>query len=478
MKILLIKPSYNIKYKTFPSLPLGLCYIAAVLEKNNYDVEIIDCVIEDFKNIEHVDKGIFRVGLSWNKLKKKIRKSNPDVVGVSCSFTIQSFDAFKVAEITKQVDSDIKVVMGGVHPSALPNEVLKDKNVDYVIIGEGEYSFLELIQTLERGKSPSKIDGIGFKSGKHIKINPKTRFIKNIDELPFPARHLLPVKVYFKIGGRAFHIKSKKSLSIITSRGCPFDCKFCSIHCLWGYNWRPHSPERVINEIKHLIDTYGVEEIAFDDDNMILDRKRFIKICKGITPFGIKWCTPNGIRADVLDFELLKIMKRSGCYSLNLAIEHSDLYILNKVMNKRLDLKRVIKTVNFCKKLDIHTVGYFVIGMPGETRETINKTIEFAKNLPLDDIIVTIATPYPGSKLYEECLKKGYIKNLDFSKLFDDTGVISTTYLSATELEEFRSKFLIEFNKKRISILPYIKRIIKNPMLLNRYKDFIFKKIF
>jgi radical SAM superfamily enzyme YgiQ (UPF0313 family) len=116
--------------------------------------------------------------------------------------------------------------------------------------------------------------------------------------------------------------------------------------------------------------------------------------------------------------------------------------------------------------------------MPGETRETINKTIEFAKNLPLDDIIVTIATPYPGSKLYEECLKKGYIKNLDFSKLFDDTGVISTTYLSATELEEFRSKFLIEFNKKRISILPYIKRIIKNPMLLNRYKDFIFKKIF
>jgi magnesium-protoporphyrin IX monomethyl ester (oxidative) cyclase len=171
-------------------------------------------------------------------------------------------------------------------------------------------------------------------------------------------------------------------------------------------------------------------------------------------------------------------MKRSGCYSLNLAIEHSDLYILNKVMNKRLDLKRVIKTVNFCKKLDIHTVGYFVIGMPGETRETINKTIEFAKNLPLDDIIVTIATPYPGSKLYEECLKKGYIKNLDFSKLFDDTGVISTTYLSATELEEFRSKFLIEFNKKRISILPYIKRIIKNPMLLNRYKDFIFKKIF
>jgi magnesium-protoporphyrin IX monomethyl ester (oxidative) cyclase len=426
MKILLIKPPYNIEYKTFPSLPLGLCYIAAVLEENDYGVEIIDCVIEGYKNIEYVDEGIFRVGLSWNDLKKKIKKSNPDIVGISCSFTIQSSNALKVAEITKQVNSDIKVVVGGIHPSALPKEVLKNKNVDYVIIGEGEYSFLELIQRLEKGKSLSQIDGFGYKSGKYIKINPKTKFIKNIDELPFPARHLLPVKKYFKVGGRAFHIKSKKSLSIITSRGCPFDCKFCSIHCLWGYKWRPHSAERVINEIKHLIDTYGVEEIAFDDDNMILDRKRFIKICKGITPFGIKWCTPNGIKADALDFELLKIMKKSGCYSLNLAIEHSDSYILNRVMNKKLNLKRVRKAVNYCKRLGIHTVGYFVIGMPGETRETINKTIEFVKNLQLDDIIVTIATPYPGSKLYEECLEKRYVENLDFSRLFDDRAVIST----------------------------------------------------
>jgi magnesium-protoporphyrin IX monomethyl ester (oxidative) cyclase len=470
MKILLIKPPYNVEYKTFnPSLPLGLCYIAAVLEKNNYEVKIIDCVIEDYKNIEHIGGDIFRVGLSWNNLKKKIKMLNPDIVGISCSFTIQSFNAFKVAEIAKKVNPDLKVVMGGIHPSSLPKEVLRNKNVDYVIIGEGEYSFLELVRKLEKGKSPSSIDGLGFKSDKHIKINPKTKFIKNIDELPFPARHLLPVKEYFKAGGRAFHIKSKKNMSIITSRGCPFNCKFCSIHCLWGYNWRPHSPERVINEIKYLIDAYDVEEISFEDDNMILDRRRFIKICEGIAPFGIKWCTPNGIRADALDFELLKIMKNSGCYSLNLAIEHGDLHILNEVMNKKLDLKRVRKTVNYCKRLGIHTFGYFVIGMPGETKKTINKAIEFAKSLPLDEIGVSIATPYPGSRLYEECLEKGYVKNLDFSKLFVDRAVISTPQLSAKELEELRVKFSIEFNKRRINILPYIRRVIKNPMLLSRY---------
>jgi magnesium-protoporphyrin IX monomethyl ester (oxidative) cyclase len=445
------------------------------LEKHGYDVKIIDCTIEDWRNVEHIEGDFYKVGLSWEYLEKKIKAFEPDVVGITCSFTVQSANAFKVAEITKKINHSIKVVMGGVHPSALPKETLQHECVDYVIIGEGEYSFLELIRKLERGKSVSGIDGLGFKLHEKVKINPKTKFIKNIDELPFPARHLLPIEEYFKAGKRAFHVKSEKNLSVITSRGCPFDCRFCSIHCLWGRSWRPHSPERVISEIKHLIDTYDVEEISFEDDNIILDRERFVRICEGIEPLDIKWCTPNGIRVNSLDHELLEIMKKSGCYSLNLAIEHGDPQMLN-IMNKQVDLEKAKQITESCKKLGIYTFGYFVIGMPGETRETIGRSIEFAKNTALNEIGVFIATPYPGSALHQECVEKKYVQDLDWSRVFTDKAVISTPQLSASDLEDLRVKFAIEFNKSTFNVMPYINRMIKNPMLISRYIKMMMKK--
>ena len=470
MKILLILPpeTHFIREPPLVQPPLGLLYLASALEKEGHKVEILDCVVENWRRITRFKK-FFHVGLDWKAIERRIQISKPDMVGISCLFTCQLNNALTVAKIAKEV-VDVPVVMGGAHPSALPKEILQDKNVDYVIIGEGEQSLIQLI----RGEQASLIDGIGYRHGKEICVNQKTRYIKNLDELPFPARHLVPMKEYFKAQmTHASYSKRQPATSMITSRGCPKNCIFCSIHAVWGYKWRARSPTNVVDEIETLVQSYGIQEIHFEDDNLTLNRERMNKICLEILnrKIDISWTTPNGVVVENLTPTLLALMKKSGCYALSLGIESGNEYILNRVIKKGLKLQMVERVVKWAKETGIETYGFFVLGVPTETKGTIKDTIDFAKKLDLDLASFFVATPYPSTELYNLCKEKGYLRwDGNPIRLTPSQPVIETEMLKQKDLARLQKKAYIEFELHRLLKHPIryftrprsLKRIVRN----------------
>jgi magnesium-protoporphyrin IX monomethyl ester (oxidative) cyclase len=425
------------------TFPLGIGYLAAVLKNAGYkDISVLDTLAESKGYFEkYKDTKFYNFGLSQQNIEERIRAYSPDIVGITCSFTKRFGNVLDIAKSVKTINPGIKVIVGGAHPSAMPEEVIKCEEIDYVLIGEAEESFLQLVDNLVKKKgSITDIDGLSYKdSSGRAHINNKTKFIGDIDSIPFPYREIFPMDLY---------LKSKRN-SIITSRGCPFNCAFCSIHCVWGSNWRGRSAKNVVDEIELLVKNYNVEFISFEDDNLTFNRGRAQEIFRGIRERGLKiyWNTPNGVSIVNLDKMLLQEMKESGCFALNLAIESGDEFILRKVMKKPTSLDMVRNVVGWCKELGILTLGYFVVGMPGETKESMQHSLVFAKELMLDVINVFIATPYPGSPLYEECLKKGYLKNKDLINYTAFDAVIETPQLSAQDVQKFSRYFVEEYNK-------------------------------
>lgn len=479
MKILLINPPCNLKnHDYFVIVPLGLAYIGAVLERDGHKVAILDTIAEDWRNVEFLTNEIYRRGLSWDKIEERIRQYQPDVVGITCPFTLRFKNALEVAKIAKKVSPDIITVMGGMHPSVLPYDVLSHPEIDFVITGEGEYSFLELVNELEsNGDHFEKLDGLGFKKDCTVTVNQKKDYIGDLDILPFPARHLLPMEKYFESGTGRDTLTRAQQTSIITSRGCPYRCSFCSIHSVWGPKWRGRSVDNVVDEIEEIVSTYKVKQISFEDDNFAYDKKRAEGILNEILrrKLDILWDAPNGIAVKDLDRNLLQLMKRSGCIGLKLAIESGDPFILHRVMRKPLVLDKIKDTVNWCKELKLYTLAYFVLGMPGETEESVNRSIEFAKSLPLDEVNVYIATPFPGTWLYNECVSKGYLKmsypDIPAEDMAENYAIIETEHLSTAELQRLQSSFYYEFYKAKIFKNPayYFTRIVKKPGLVLKY---------
>jgi len=430
----------------FESMPLGLAYLAAVLEKEDHQVKIIDAQIEERETIKREDS-FLNIGMSWQCLEEKIKDFNPEIVGISNLFSIQFPNVQKIAALIKKIKS-IPVIVGGAHPSAAPEEVLKDKNIDFVIIGEGEYTLKDLLNCLQNRKDFGKLNGLAYKKENQVIIKPKTRYIEDLDELPFPARHLLPMKLYFRSQDlHSYYLKSRPYATVVTSRGCPGNCIFCSIHIVWGHTWRARSAEDVVDEIEFLAKEYGVREIHFEDDNITLDRPRMIQICQEIINRGIKvdWTTPNGVAVQTLDEELLIKMKESGCYHLFIGIESGNPQILHKVIRKNLSLNKALTIAKILKKLKIKTSAFFVFGVPGETKETIRDSINFAKKLDLDDVWFSIATPYPGTDLYRIAKEKGYAKLDEPVKLRPKLAVLNTPWLSEKDLEKLRNRAYLEF---------------------------------
>ena len=448
-KVMLIFPPFSqpVESKKRCLVPLGIAYIGAYLRQKNIEVKILDCVVEGYYN-DNIKNDINTFGLSWKEIESEIKKFNPDFIGVSCLMTSQRHNALKVCKIAKKLNKSIHTFMGGCHPSAMPDDVLSNQEVDSVIIGEGELAALNIVKYRKKGIVRSK----------HL----------NIDSIPWPARDLLPIEKYIDINmPENIFSPNDRVTQVITSRGCPFKCSFCAVRNFHG-SWRGRKSSDVIEEIKYLVNTYKIDEINIVDENFILDKKRAIEILDGIKDLGISWSNPGGIWTQGLDKELLYHMKESGCYQLTLPVESSNEYILNKVIHKPLDIKKLLTTMKLCKKLKISTHAFFICGFPEQTREDMINDYKYAKKAGFDSASFHILTPLPGSDLYE--------KYKDFVDLDNINYIYSTIphpTMSKDEIESLVYQFNVRFNKrykwnhpikfiKKYVILPR-KRMFNNP---------------
>jgi magnesium-protoporphyrin IX monomethyl ester (oxidative) cyclase len=401
---------------------MDLAYVAAMLEKT-HEVQVIDIPNEGWEILVEMEGAMYRQGLKKEVVADRIKSFKPEIVVMPIPFSGWARAAFQVAATVKSVDKGIKVALFGLHASARPNECLNQENVDFVVIGEPELTVLELANTLATEKDPdlSKVKGIGFMKNDKVTITAPRPFIEDLDMLPFPARHLLPMKQFFEAAKKipiSGNLK-KPSIRMLTSRGCPQNCIFCSNNIVMGRKWRGRSAENVVAEIEQIVNTYRVRQIDFLDDNIAFNRKRLETICDLLIQkrLHIEWCTPNGVRADSLDAELLTKMRAAGCKKILVAPESGVQHIVDDVIKKKQSLERVEEVVATAHKLGIKVGCFFILGMIGETKQDMKETIKFAqklRRLGAEYFYFSYATPLYGTELYRQAKEGGFLTT-DFS---------------------------------------------------------------
>ncbi|MFH2145314.1 MAG: radical SAM protein [Candidatus Omnitrophota bacterium] len=473
-KILLIFPPVVFSRESPKQImpPLGITYLAAYLS-SEYEVKLLDAALAGY-NLERRLDARFRVyGLEKEEIKKKIQEFSPDVVGVSCLYSSQFYQVQDVCAAAKELSRDIITVIGGTHPTFLGAECMKSADIDFIVLGEGEQTFQKLLDCLNQNKDYSAIDGLIFRKDDKIITNPKTDWIDNLDELPFPARRKLPLDEYFRINlPMGLLARRTPAMNIITSRGCPFKCSFCSSSRFWGGKYRGRSAENVLDEMAHLKKDLGVRELKFFDDNLTYLPVRAREIFQGMVDrnFKFSWNTPNGIDIHTLDEEIIRLMKQSGCYELTLAVESGDEEVLKNIIKKPFDLAKVAETARIIKRNRIDTYGFFIIGFPGETKRQIQNTLNFIDRLRLGRISLFIANPLPGTEIYDVCLEKGYLRH-SASSYFD-------YFHSRIQTEDFDSEYLLILRRKYYWNYN-LKLFLRNPLkFIRKYSIFIKRPLF
>jgi len=435
MKVCLISPPYNSAVKSVvgvSSPPLGLAYIASML-RQNHEVKIIDSNILNY-TLEDVEK--------------ELQSFNPDIVGIT-SVTPSIYEAYKVAETAKKVNEDCTVVLGGPHATFMPKRTMEEcKYIDVIVKGEGEETTKELIENIEKGASLNEVKGITFREENEIIDSEPRPFIKNIDEIPFPSRDLLPMHLY--------QVNGVKYTTMLTSRGCPFKCSFCSSSRLFGGYWRGRSPENVLEEMKIVYEKYRIRNIEFMDDTFTLNQERAEEICDGIIKEGwdISWGASS--RVDTLSKKLVEKMKKAGCWILFLGIESGSQKILDTI-GKRITLEQVKKAVKILKDAEIQVLGSFIIGFLQDTTETIKETIKFAKSLNLDYAEFSILTPYPGTPIFDYAKKNNMLLTEDWSKYTAVEPIVKIAGASEREVKALFQKAYITFYLRPKIVMGWLK---------------------
>lgn len=395
--VLLINPLDQGHVKTGLGIkipPLNLMYLAAALEKSSMSVKILD-------------DDLYQVG--FEKMANLASKIDPVIVGITAT-TATVKNALKYVNDIKKVLPNTLTVIGGPHPSFMPTETLKtEKALDTVVVGEGEETIVEIAEKYENNgmKNFSEIKGITYRDNDTIQATPPRPLIKNLDDLSFPARHLIPFNEY----------KTSKNQAggMITSRGCVFSCNYCSSSLIMGKKFRSRSPENVVNEMEELVYKYDVKEIAFLDDIFMLNKRRAMAIANEIQNRGIDLSFVTSSRVDTVNREILECLKNAGMSTLYCGIESGSQRVLD-LMGKGITLKQAEDAIKSAKDVNIHVLGSFILGYPGETSEEMNQTIDFSIKLDPDYSQFSILTPFPGTPIYYELKKKGLLDTEDWSK--------------------------------------------------------------
>ena len=406
--ILLINPNLPANSPWGPSKllpPLGLMYIAAALEKGGYDVKIFDNYLFK-KPVEHI--------------KLLAEKLSPEIIGISCN-SVTYRNCVKIARAVKEAVPESKVVVGGPHPTYLPETLLRHEEVDFAVIGEGETAMVELAKSLVDGDGLDleNIPGIAYKRGNEIVKNLQL-FIENLDSIPLPSRHLVPLHKYDRKMD-FLDVAPVDTMNVV--RGCPFNCSFCETKKIWGSNPRFFSPRRVLEEIEYLITNYGSKGIYFVGDNFTINKKWTRTLCSLIRKhkLDIEWVCDT--RVDLVSRDLLKAMRNAGCRTIWFGVESGSPRILKK-LNKGITLSQAIQAFKLCKETGIKVACSFMLGIPGETLEDMYATLRFAMKLNPDWCQFNVFVACPGSALYKEVTEKGlydrkddfllYVKTEDF----------------------------------------------------------------
>ncbi len=451
MKVLLINPpAKNEILSCNPTIvkdergfdpPLGLLYLAGYLKKHSdYEIKIIDA---------QVDK------LNYPDIENQIKDYNPGVIGIT-AMTFTMIDVLKTIESAKNASPDSKIILGGPHPQIYPKETINLKNVDFVVLGEGEETFFQLLNNINDLESLKKVPGVVFKLNDEIINTGQKNYIFDLDNLPIPPRELIPYKKYFSLLAKADPITT-----MFTSRGCPFKCTFCDRPNMGNF-FRYRNAKNVVDEMEECLNL-GIKEIFVYDDTFTVNRQRVIDICNEILKRKLKFNWDIRARVNTVDKEVLTHLKKAGCVRIHYGVEAGTEKIL-KVLNKGIGLEQVLKVFKMTKKIGIDTLAYFMIGSPTETKEDILATIKFAKKLNPDYAQITLLTPFPATKIYQQALDEK-IYPYDYWQKFakNPEPGFKTQYwtkeLSLDELKELLTQFYKKFYLRPSYILRRIFKI-------------------
>ncbi len=457
--------------------PMGLAYLGAALRQHDYEVVGLDAIAEAPYQAEPLSENIVRYGLTTDQILAHVEAEQPDVVGLSCLYSNQWPPIREITARIKNLNPDIIVAAGGTHPTFAPERCLRDSRLDLIVLGEGERIFPEVLDRLQKGRSLNDQDGIAWRDNGEIRVNPPGNLIENLDELPFPAHDLFPPERYFEIAlPMGYHMRSRRSLPMVTSRGCPYSCNFCSSTRFWRNRYRARSAENVMEEIEWLVSRFGVEEIKFQDDNLTAQRKRARHLFEMMSELDPKlsWNTPNGIAIQNLDDEMLGLMRRSGCFEITLSAESGDQEILCKLIRKPLKLDKIREVNEAARRHGIYRMAFFIIGFPGESKTQIRNTLRFSRELALDWCIYFIYNPLPGSPMYDECVARGYISEDDFF----ETG--NVYFSSNMDSEEWTSKELEtivrrEYLRNYVSVLRNPRTVLPSYLALMKTRPSVYR---
>lgn len=456
VKIILINPPFLLEQrygdlKDFGPIsePLGIAYLAASLERHNYPVSIIDSAV---------------LRMDIPEIVQKLKEEKPDLVGISILTTMYGVVKELVKAIRREIP-DCKIILGGAHAIALPEETLLDiKEADYVCVGEGEHTIVELAEFLSGRGNISEIDGLVYRDERNRTIfNQPREFERDLDRLPPPARHLLPMEKYRLTISR---IKEENYCpTLIIARGCPFNCSFCAR--TFGRSFRHHSIERIMSEFKELIDKYQIHQVNIEADNLTIDRDFLKSLCQALIDKRInekvQWTCAS--RVDTVDEGMIQLMKDAGCWEISYGIESGSQRLLD-IIDKGITIGQIERTVALTKKIGISVRGFFMLGLPSETKEESWQTINFAKKLDPLWAQFTVTTPYPGTRLFGQLKKRGKIRTFNWNNYNTWAGWANREEVpfipegrTIDELKNLQKQAMISFYFRPKPILRFLKRV-------------------
>lgn len=373
---------------------LGMAYVAAAVRKAGHLIFLRDYEVEN--------KG-------WDTVAQDIREVRPDVVATA-GFINNMDRCLKIFEIAKSLDPRIVTVLGGPQATIFPDDAIQSPHLDFLTISESEISFTRLVSYIEDRDAWRSFKGTIFRDPRNGEIvkNERQPLVNNLDSLPLPAHDLYPMALYYP----PVYIWGKKVANIVTSRGCPYDCTFCEAKMTFGRTFRYHSEERVLEDLAFLNRKYGYDSFQFYDDIFTTHRDRVVRLCEAMLRENRNYKWMCYTRTDRVDLELLKLMKRAGCYMISFGIESGSQNLLDKI-RKKLTVETNMAGIEACVKAGMMGIGTFMLGLPGETAEQTRKTIRFALDSKLDYAIFGITEPYPGTDMWKDALKEGYFINAD-----------------------------------------------------------------